>query len=230
MADIFDEWPDRYDQWFETPIGRVIKEYESDLLLEMLTPGAGELILDAGCGTGIFTNDILAAGARVIGLELSLPMLLRAGEKLEEYPFHMVQGDMRNLPFTGNLFDKTISVTTIEFIEDAKGAIWELFRVTKPGGCIVVATLNSLSPWASRRKAAAKQGHSIFKQALFRSPQEIATLSPAEAIIKTAIHFNKDDDPERARELEESGKSKSLATGAFLVARWEKPILLNSTR
>ena len=64
---------------------------------------------------------------------------------------------MKNLPFTDNSFEKAISVTAIEFIRDARGAIGELFRITKPGGCIVVATLNSLSPWANRRKEAGKK-------------------------------------------------------------------------
>jgi len=66
-----------------------------------------------------------------------------------------------------------------------------MFRVTKPGGIIVVATLNSLSPWANRRKEAGKKGHPIFRHALLRSPEEIAALSPVEGIIQTAIHFRK---------------------------------------
>ena len=54
---IFDDWPERYDQWFETPIGSLVRRYESELLLEMLRPGPGEMLLDAGCGTGVFTQD-----------------------------------------------------------------------------------------------------------------------------------------------------------------------------
>jgi ubiquinone/menaquinone biosynthesis C-methylase UbiE len=222
MAEIFDDWPDKYDQWFETPIGRLVKKYESQLVLQMLKPQQGESILDAGCGTGIFTLDVLAAGAQVVGLELSLPMLLRAGRKLEGHLFHMVRGDMKKLPFDVNTFDKTISVTAIEFIADAKTAIGELFRVTKPGGCIVVATLNSLSPWAARRKAKAKEDHSVFEHALFRSPDELLNLSAVEGVVKTAIHFQKHDDPEEAEKIEKNAQLKGLATGAFAVARWEK--------
>jgi ubiquinone/menaquinone biosynthesis C-methylase UbiE len=223
MAEIFDDWPEEYDQWFETPIGRLVKEYESKLILEMLRPGQDERILDAGCGTGVFSLDVLDAGAKVVGLELSLPMLLRAGRKLERHVFHKVRGDMRELPFADNALDKTFSVTAIEFIVDATTAIGELFRVTKPGGCIVVATLNSLSPWAARRKAKAKQDHSIFKHALFRSPDELLNLSPIKGVVKTAIHFQKHDDPEQAKKIEKNGQLKGLATGAFVVARWRKP-------
>ena len=223
MAEIFDDWPEKYDLWFETPIGRLIKKYESDLVLEMLRPEQGERILDAGCGTGIFTLDVLATGARVIGLELSLPMLLRAGRKLEGHPFHTVRGDMTKLPFAEDEFDKAVSVTAIEFIEDAKTAISELFRVTKPGGCVVVATLNSLSPWAARRKKKAKNRHSLFENAFFRSPDQLKSLSPLEGAVKTTIHFQKDDDPEEAEKIEKKGQAKGLETGAFAVVRWEKP-------
>ena len=220
---IFDDRADQYDQWFTTPIGQLVRQYEGKLLNEMLQPERGEIILDAGCGTGIFTIDLLAAGAIVVGLELSSPMLSQAGKKLEGYPFRMVQGDMKCLPFDDNEFDKAVSVTAVEFIEDATGAVNELFRVTNPGGWIVVATLNSLSPWAVRRKASGKDGHPIFKHVRFRSPDEMRTLLSMKPEIKTAIHFQKHEDPVRATEIEERGRSEGLETGAFLVARWEKP-------
>lgn len=223
MAEIFDEWPEKYDQWFESPIGRLVRDSESRLLLEMARPSQGERILDVGCGTGVFTLDFLAVGSRVTGFELSLPMLKRAGKKATGRPFYMVQGDMRSLPFSDSSYDKTVSVTAIEFLEEARGAAAELFRVTKPGGLVVVASLNSLSPWATRRKAAAQKGHIIFEHAHFRSPAEMADLVPFPALIKTAVHFQKHDDPERAQELERDGNARGLDTGAFLVARWRKP-------
>ena len=222
MAAIFDDWPEKYDLWFETPIGRLIKQHESDLILEMLRPEKGERILDAGCGTGVFTLGVLAAGALIVGLELSLPMLLRGAKKMKEHPFHPVRGDMTKLPFAENEFDKAVSVTAIEFIEDGKTAINELLRVTKPGGCVVVATLNSLSPWAARRKKIAKNRPSLFEHAFFRSPNQLRSLAPVRGVVKTAIHFHKDHDPEEAAKIEKDGQAKGLETGAFAVVRWEK--------
>ncbi len=221
-VELFDDWPDRYDQWFVSPIGRLVKEYESELILELLKPGEGEIILDAGCGTGIFTRDILSSGSRVLGLDISLPMLMRAGEKIRGYPFYMVAGDMLKLPFPDGIFDKAISVTAIEFIEDAAGCVRELFRVVREGGCIVVATLNSLGPWASHRRSISKKADSVFKEAIFRSPDEMRSLAPVHGIIRTAIHFMKDDDPGFAREIERTSVQKGLQTGAFIAARWEK--------
>jgi len=223
MAEIFDHWAEKYDLWFETPMGRLIKGYESDLVLRMLAPTPKDVILDAGCGTGIFTADILDTGARVVGLELALAMLRRAMIKCPGRTFRSVIGDMQRLPFADASFHKAISITAIEFIQDARVAIQELFRVTKPGGVIVVATLNALGPWAQRRKDSAEKGHPLFRHAIFRSPDEMIRLSPVQGMVQTAIHFEKNDEPEVAPKIEESGRENGLKTGAFLAARWIKP-------
>jgi ubiquinone/menaquinone biosynthesis C-methylase UbiE len=220
---LFDQWPERYDSWFETPIGALVKRYESELLMDMLKPCRGETILDVGCGTGVFTRDILSFGTRVTGIDISQPMLKRARQKAGAYSFREIVGDMRSLPFADNCFDKVISVTALEFIEDGKGVVRDIFRVTKKGGIIVVATLNSLSPWAVRRKHETEKGHSIFKRAIFRAPDELRTMAPASAVVKTTIHFQKNDDPKKAPEIERDGRKKGLVTGAFLAAKWEKP-------
>ncbi len=221
---LFDKWPQQYDAWFQTPIGRLIKAYDIKIVIDLLRPGQGEMILDAGCGTGIFTLDFLAAGAQITGLEISLPMLIGAGQKARGYSFNGVRGDMIYLPFKENSFDKAVSITALEFIQDAKGAVNELFRVVKPGGWVVVATLNSLSPWTARRKAKTrKRQKHILAKASFRSPEEIKAMVPYPGIVKTAIHFNKNEDPARARKIEAQGRLEGLKTGAFVAAAWQKP-------
>lgn len=221
---LFDEWPERYEGWFSTPIGRLVKETECRLVMEMLAPAVGEKILDAGCGTGVFTMDYLAAGAEVVGLDISQPMLDMAARKLSDYPFLAVQGDMLCLPFEDDSFDKAVSVTALEFIEDARRAIDELFRITKPGGVVVVATLNGLSPWAARRRAKTARGQRhVLEGAFFRSPEELLAYSPVGGVAASVVHFQKDDPPERAAETERLGQAQGLDTGAFIAARWVKP-------
>ena len=222
-GELFDEWPERYDRWFTTPIGAFVKNYEEELLLDLLQPTSGERILDAGCGTGVFTIGIIALGVHAVGLDISLPMLMRAQQKAKGYSFQMVSGDLLNLPFRENSFDKVVSVTALEFVEDGQGALRELFRVTKKKGSIVVATLNSLSPWALRREAEAKKGHVLFEKAIFRSPDELGSIAPLKGVIRTAIHFQKEEAPGKAVEIELEGRQKGLMTGAFLAGHWQKP-------
>ncbi|MGA2332016.1 MAG: methyltransferase domain-containing protein [Syntrophales bacterium] len=220
---IFDEWPEKYDQWFTTPIGYLVRKYESELILDFLKPAPAEMILDAGCGTGVFTRDIISSGSQVIGLDISFPMLRRAREKSGGVRFHPIWGDISTLPFREESFDKIVSVTALEFIADAKSSVAELFRVAKRGGVVVVATLNSRSPWAARRKEEARKGHAIFSKAVLRSPDDLLALSPAHGVARTAIHFDKEDSPEKAVELECEGQAMGSMTGAFAAVLWLKP-------
>lgn len=216
---LFDDWPEKYDLWFAAPIGALVKNAELEVVLDLLRPAPGERILDAGCGTGVFTLDFLSRGSTVIGIDLSLPMLARARRKAERYSFHAGGADILRLPFPAERFDKTVSVTALEFVEDAAAAVRELFRVTRPGGIIVAATLNRLSPWADRRKEEAKKGHPLFQKVIFRSPGELAALAPR-GETRTAVHFLKEEEPERAAEIERKGKG--LETGALVAVRWVK--------
>jgi len=127
-------------------LGKVVKACEQALVMELLTPEREKPYWTPGCGTGIFTHDFLFSGASVDGLDLSLPMLRKAIRRYHLLPFRPTVGDMARLPFKDKSFDKTVSITTLEFIEDAKGAVMELLRVTKTGGTVVVATLQQPEP------------------------------------------------------------------------------------
>jgi ubiquinone/menaquinone biosynthesis C-methylase UbiE len=218
---LFDDWPERYDLWFETPLGKAVLGYERALILELLLPRRGEFLLDAGSGTGIFTQEFSARGADVVELDVSFSMLRRAQGKAGARVFRGVTADMTTLPFRDGVFDKAVSVTAVEFIVDEKRAVAELFRVTKRGGAVVVATLNSLSPWAARRRGDAERDpHSIFNRVVFRSPAQLLAATPGEGIVRTAVHFGKDDPPEAWHRIEQAGRGRD--TGAFVAVRWEK--------
>ncbi len=220
---LFDAWPDEYDRWFESALGSIVRQCEEELVSELLSLLPGETILDAGCGTGVFTGAVLASGSRVVGIDASLPMLQKASSKLRSLPFTPLAADILNLPFKDETFDKTVSITALEFLAEADAAIAELFRVTRSRGVVLAATLNSLSPWATRRTQEAAAGNTIFSSAVFRSPAELLALAPVPGIAKTAVHFEKDADPAQALAIERSGREKGLETGAFVAARWQKP-------
>lgn len=223
-GELFDAWAESYDAWFATPIGRQIKIVESDLLLDMLAPQAGERLLDVGCGTGIFTREVFsAARCTVVGVDISLPMLARGEAKSSGNQFFPVAGDMLRLPFADNSFCRVYSMTALEFVDDARAAIYELQRVCRPGGTIVLTTLNSRSPWATRRKRKGEEGHTLFSRIFFRSPQELAAMVPVTPRVVTAVHFDKDDPLEEALQRERQGQMEASESGAFLALSWQKP-------
>jgi ubiquinone/menaquinone biosynthesis C-methylase UbiE len=222
--ELFDEWPERYEAWFRTPIGELVRRVEGATVADLLDVQAGDHLLDTGCGTGVFTTDFIAAGATVVGLDISRPMLQRAVAKTPPNSFSPIQADMRRLPFADNAFDKTVSITALEFIEDAAAAVSELFRITRPGGCVLVATLNSLSPWAERRNSKTRRGQRhILENAYYRSPTDLLAYSSHPGVIRTAVHFGKDDTLETALAAEDRGRRLGLDTGAFVAVRWRKP-------
>jgi ubiquinone/menaquinone biosynthesis C-methylase UbiE len=219
-SQLFDDSAEYYNEWFSSPIGKLVLETEQELVNRFVGSSSGERILDAGCGTGIFTIDFLKSGAMVTGLDISSGMLLNAVTRLKNLPFYAVQGDMLKLPFPDSVFDKSVSVTALEFIRDARTAVNELFRVTRPGGIVVAATLNSLSPWAVRRSQ--KGEDHLLENAFYRSPFDLLSLTGLEGEAGTVVHFMNDDDPGKAAEIEKEGKLKKLETGAFAAVRWQK--------
>jgi len=219
---LFDSWTEKYDSWFDTPVGQYVKKYELALLLELLNPQPGELILDAGCGTGVFTGDIINCGTSVVGMDLSVPMVAKGDRLMGSMDFNGICGDMCALPFSDNSFDRVFSMTAIEFIPGGAQTISELNRVVKKGGCVVITTLNSLSSWAERRMQKAEEGHSLFQNIIFRSPSDMRLLIPKEHVIKTAIHFQKSESIENIPHIEERGSKLHLDTGAFLAVQWLK--------
>ncbi len=221
---LFDAWPERYAAWFRTPIGRRVYEVELALVREMLRIAPGMQLLDAGCGSGLFTAPLIARGARVVGLDASLPMLTAARDALPELAFLPLAGDLRALPFADARFDASVSITALEFIADGQRAVRELFRVTRPGGQVVVATLNRLGPWARRRTAEADGNpDSVFRHAQFRTPDELAGLAPVAGTVRTAVHFGKATPVDDAPAIERREAARDPCGGAFVVGAWRRP-------
>jgi demethylmenaquinone methyltransferase / 2-methoxy-6-polyprenyl-1,4-benzoquinol methylase len=95
-------------------------------------------VLDLAAGTGTSTWTFQAHAARAVACDFSLGML-RAG-----HPPHPVAGDALNLPFKDGFFD----VATISFglrnVHDTKHALAEMYRVTRPGGRLVIAEFSHI--------------------------------------------------------------------------------------
>jgi ubiquinone/menaquinone biosynthesis C-methylase UbiE len=92
----------RYDAWFSTPLGRAMDAAEARAVIELAAPQPGERALDAGCGTGIYTRRLIAAGATVIGVDSDAEML--AAARLKAPSATLVQGDVAALPFPNATF------------------------------------------------------------------------------------------------------------------------------
>jgi ubiquinone/menaquinone biosynthesis C-methylase UbiE len=170
----FDAVASVYDSWFEMPLGRVVDQLEKDLLYQFAAPKSGELILDVGAGTGHFAFDLATSGGMVVGMDVSTPMLAVAQGKGTSV--HLLQGDASALPVATESFDLVFSVTTLEFVAHRQRAVQEMWRALRPGGRLVVAVLNALSPWAWARRLESRKQTTPFSHAHFFYPWEFVDL------------------------------------------------------
>lgn len=140
-----------YDAWFDAPWGRYASQVERQALLDAVGPLTGRQLLDVGCGTGRFTATFEQAGAQVTGVDRDPGMLTIAASRMTGT---LIEADGHALPFPSAAFDVAVAVTLLEFADRPEQIIDELVRITRPGGRLVVATLNPSSPWglAHRRE------------------------------------------------------------------------------
>jgi trans-aconitate methyltransferase len=107
-------------------------------VLARLTLRGDELLLDAGCGTGRLTAELLEALPRgkVVALDISQNMLRSAREHLqpqfgERVP--LVAADLQELPFDG-VFDGVVSTAAFHWVLDHDRLFRGLHRALRPGG------------------------------------------------------------------------------------------------
>ncbi|MEW6447703.1 MAG: methyltransferase domain-containing protein [Bacillota bacterium] len=225
---LFDPYAAEYDSWFNTPKGRLVWQLELKILLKALKPCHGERILDAGCGTGNLTQELVARGANVTGVDVSAAMLKIARKKMKEGKAVFLRADVASLPFAPESFDAAVCFTVLEFTRKPEEALRELWRVIKPGGRMVIGMLNRLSPWAAARK-----GRGVFVSARFYSPREMrqlilsATSAPRGSLRQNAAIYFPPGLKGRllrcAGLFEFAGRLIARPFGAVIVFRLDKP-------
>ena len=135
---------DAYDAWFDRPWGRHATAVEHRMLLDAAGPVSGRAVLDSGCGTGRFMRRLESEGATVLGVDRDPDALAIARTRTTGA---LLLGDTHQLPLEDRSVDIAFAVTVCEFTADPARVFAELARVTRPGGRIVVGSLNRTSPW-----------------------------------------------------------------------------------
>jgi phosphatidylethanolamine/phosphatidyl-N-methylethanolamine N-methyltransferase len=101
----------------------------------------GGHILEVGVGTGISLPQYSRTN-RVVGLDISLPMLRKAQEKIAEQSLGHVDGlavmDAAKLAFLDESFDVVVGQYLITAVPDPEATLDEFARVLKPGGEIIL--------------------------------------------------------------------------------------------
>lgn len=104
----------------------------------------GQCVLDLACGAGRHAAALARRGARVVGLDLSLPLLLRAARRTG---VPLVRADMRRLPLREAAFQVVVNLFTsfgyFEQDEQHAAVLREVARVLARGGVFALDFLNA---------------------------------------------------------------------------------------
>jgi SAM-dependent methyltransferase len=98
-----------------------------------------EACLEIGVGTGRLALDLLEAGTRMAGADLSLLMLQKLVDNAGGLsPFPLVQADATALPFPDAAFGAGLACHVFHLIPAWAAAVRELVRVVAPDGVLLV--------------------------------------------------------------------------------------------
>ena len=120
-------WAMHFEPWF-LPMYRTV--------INRLGIMENQSLLDAGCGSGMFSSIAIAKGAQVIGVDAAPGLLQVARTRNPENNF--LEEDLEALPFGDNSFDLVTGFNSFQYAGSFEKALAEAKRVLRPGGQLVL--------------------------------------------------------------------------------------------
>ncbi len=147
-------------QWYLDRFGFETRE-------ELLSFLGSKVVLDAGTGSGVDSAMFAESGATVVSVDLSREAAKATHGHLGSLPnVHVLQGDIRSLPFAPGTFDYISSDQVLHHTPNTEEAFASLVPLLSPGGRIAI--------YVYRRKAPMREfaDDYIRSHATKMSPQE----------------------------------------------------------
>jgi ubiquinone/menaquinone biosynthesis C-methylase UbiE len=123
--------------------------------------------LELGCGTGRIAVPVAKAGARLVGVDYSAPMLARAQKRLARAGLsdraRLVRGDIRRLPFrSGRQFGLVMApygiLQSLTRERDLRATLDSVARVLRRGGLFGIDLVPDLPRWSEYNRRVSLQG------------------------------------------------------------------------
>jgi demethylmenaquinone methyltransferase/2-methoxy-6-polyprenyl-1,4-benzoquinol methylase len=185
VAAMFDEVAPTYD------LTNALLSFGQDrfwrrVVRKQVAPKSGQKILDLAAGTGASSAAFLAPGVKVVAGDFSEGMLAVGRKRHPNIDF--VFADATALPFAANEFDAVTISFGLRNVVDVNKALAEMYRVTKPGGKIVVCEfskvtnpvfrgfynfyLNKVLPLFSRLASKTPEAYSYLSESILAWPNQ----------------------------------------------------------
>lgn len=132
-----------YDNWYWQPFWRQTEYPTIFPALERLRRGRGRLIdlLDVGCGTGWYLDQLEPLCRERVGIDVSEGMLAVARQRLKNTTLKRADG--RSLPFFSNRFDAVLCTRVISHLSHVRPAILEMRKVLSDGGMLILSDVDA---------------------------------------------------------------------------------------
>ena len=124
-------------------VWRAGQQRRLDMIAQAAGSRIGGLVLENGCGVGMYVAKLTELGSHVIGLEYDLERAIEAG--INSHKIINAAGEF--IPLPASTFDLILSHEVIEHVQDDRAAICEMIRVLKPGGRAVIFCPNRGYPY-----------------------------------------------------------------------------------
>jgi len=161
----------------------------------------GKSVLDAGCGTGIFSIIFAKNGStKVIGIDISEGSLETARKLKNKFGIHnaeFIKQDMLELPFPDESFDIVWAWGTVHHTTDPFKAITELIRVLRKNGSLLLAVYT---------RTRLTFIHEIIRKTLVRTPKiswKLISKILAVFLAPVVFFFKKREKSRKGEKLEE---------------------------
>jgi 2-polyprenyl-6-hydroxyphenyl methylase/3-demethylubiquinone-9 3-methyltransferase len=137
--------PRQYDdlagQWWRPDGAFAALHWLAQARARLVPPAAGPaaVLVDVGCGAGLLAPHLAGKGYRHVGVDLVRSALALAAR----HGVRPVQADVAALPLPTGCADVVVAGEVFEHVVDLDAAVGEVCRVLRPGGLLVLDTLNA---------------------------------------------------------------------------------------
>jgi ubiquinone/menaquinone biosynthesis C-methylase UbiE len=109
----------------------------AEWVLELIPWRGGEVVLDLGCGSGLYRAPLLARigrHGRLVSADLSFGMLQQLAARSPAEPNRRLNADAMNLPLPSDSLDVVLANHVLYHLPDIGRGVAEIHRVLRPGG------------------------------------------------------------------------------------------------
>jgi len=203
-------------------------------------------VLELGCGTGRIALPVLKAGARLVGVDRSAPMLSRARKRLVRARLAdramLVRGDIRHLPFRsrrgfGLVMAPYGILQSLTRERDLVATLASVARVLRRGGLFGMDLVPDLPRWKEYRRRTSLKGRRgsnttvTLVESVRQDRRRKLTIFDQEyierrggrrSIHRFALTFRTLSVPQMARRLENAGFAVDAVLGDYQGGPWDQ--------